>query len=91
MSFTETPSTPPLDVSKYLFEEKDVEKVQEDEEDDDDSLQNEFNPFDPVWGVLYRSTLNNSVEVETKCLEKIGTLAALTFASDKLNSIGMTI
>ena len=40
---------------------------------------------------MYRSTLSNSEEVETKCLEKIGTLAALTFASDKLNSIGMTI
>lgn len=62
-----------------------------DDDDDEDCLQNEFNPFDPVWGIMYRSTLSSSEEVETKCLEKIGSLAALTFASDKLNSIGMTI
>lgn len=68
-----------------------MEEVNAIEDDDKDTLQNEFNPFDPVWGVLYRATLSDQMEVPTKCLEKMGTLAALTFASDKLNSIGMTI
>jgi len=86
MVFTEAPSTPPLDISRYHLHEEDGEEADEDE----DSLQNEFNPFDPVWGILYRSKLNTSVEEETKCLEKIGTLAALTLASEKLNSIGTT-
>jgi hypothetical protein len=61
------------------------------ENEHEDSLQNEFNPFDPVWGVMYRSKLNISEDIETKCLEKIGTLAALTFVSNELKSIGMTI
>ena len=90
MSFTDLPGTPPLDISNYHLEEEDVEVVHEDDEDNN-LLENEFNPFDPVWGVMYRSSLNESVKVETKCLEKIGTRDALTFASDKLKSIGMSI
>ena len=87
MFFTEAPSTPPLDISRYHLHGGDEEEVDEDEF----SLQNEFNPFDPVWGILYRLKLHTSVKDETKCLEKIGTLAALTLASEKLNSIGTTI
>ncbi len=72
MFFTEDPSTPPLDISRYHLHGGDEEEVDE----DGFSLQNEFNPFDPVWGILYRSKLHTSVKDETKCLEKEGTLAA---------------
>jgi hypothetical protein len=79
--YYERSPTPPLDISRYHLED----------DEDEDSLQNEFNPFDPVWGIMYRSRLNISVEEETKCLEKIGTRAALRLASEKLNSIGMSV
>ena len=49
MSFTDLPGTPPLDISNYHLEEEDVKVVHEDDEDNN-SLENEFNPFDPVWG-----------------------------------------
>ena len=67
--------------------------IGDDTEDDGDdhslSLQNEFNPFDPVWGTLYRSHLDYPANEDVTCLEKIGTFAALQFASDNLKSIGI--